>query len=144
MTRATKVKFMDELERQLRADAKRIQAETSVTLRKRIDAAVAAAGAQQPRKTRPPIRWWSVALIGGAAAMLVVVLLDRPSIDTLTNPPPPTARTVPESPPVQQTDFDLRAQPAVLTEPLEEELEHLKSDLEKAREGVAEDLRGSF
>ena len=135
---------MDELERKLRADAKRIQVDVSDTLEKRVDAAIAATRAEPPRQTRSRQPLWRVALIGGAAAMLVVVLLDWPSSDTALTPPAATVRTVPQAAPVQQTEFDLRAQPAVLTEPLEEELERLKSDLEKAREGVAEDLRGSF
>ncbi len=135
---------MDEFERRLRADAERIHVETPDTLYKRVDAAIEAARAEPQHRSRLPIRLWRTVLIGGAAAMLVVALMDWRSTDTAILPPDATVRTVPEAVPVEQTEFDLQAQPVVLTEPLEEELERLKSDLQKAREGVAEDLRGSF
>jgi hypothetical protein len=40
--------------------------------------------------------------------------------------------------------FPLNARTADLTEPLEEELQHLQSDLEKARVSVVRDLRSAL
>lgn len=139
---------MDKLERRLKEDAAQIRADVSAELSARIDASLQAAD-----RVRPDARiarrgfsmWWISSLTGVAAALLVITLLNRSDTATPDVPADPQiSGVVPEYERQMQSEFPLRAETAVLTEPLEEELEKLKSDLEKAREDLAEDLRRSF
>ena len=138
---------MDELERRLRADAADLKIDVSETLSKRIDAALAAAVRPEAASERKPRAfWWASMLTGAAVAMAAIVLLNMRS-DRVVAPPPgaqAVTRTVPEAVDQTQNPFALDTRSAVLTEPLEEELEHLKADFERAREEVTDDLRGSF
>ena len=137
---------MDELERRLRADAAELSVEVSEPLGKRIDAALAAAvRVEQPPRVRQRRFWWMSALSGAAAAMVAILLLNLRA-ERLPAPPNPDAQTriVPVVVEQTQSPFALDTRSAVLTEPLEEELEHLKADFERARDEVTGDLRGSF
>ena len=139
---------MDELERRLRADAAELRVEVSETFEKRIDAALAAAvRVEEPPRARQRRFWW-VSALGGAATAMVAILLLNLRADRVPAPPNPDrqaqTRVVPEAVEQTQNPFVLDTRSAVLTEPLEEELEHLKADFERARDEVAGDLRGSF
>ena len=140
---------MDELESRLKKDAEAIDTTVSPQLRSRIDASLHAA--EQDRKdatgAQPGHRlWWLSSLTGLAAALLVIALLnvnrDEPGADVPVESP--TARSVdPFGRPLAES-FPLDARPAVLTGPLQEELDNLQTDLEKVRESVEEDIRLAF
>jgi hypothetical protein len=130
---------MDELERRLRADAARIDAEVSPALDARIRASLEAAAAERRARNRrraPARLWWASSLTGLAAVAGVVAVMN------LRQPAPPAARpdTVALSLPTELPAPLLRAEAAVLTAPLERELADLEADLEKARDAVREDL----
>ena len=155
---------MADLEKRLKDDAAAIRADVSPELAARISASIHAA-AREPGK--PPRRsvgsslWWASSLTGVAVALVVLALLGRDDLATVDpavesgqeatiaenaengSALPPTA-TVPDSTTVPRSEFPLNAEAAVFAEPLAEELENLKSDLEKARDDVEEDLRQSF
>lgn len=139
---------MDKLVQRLKTDAADIRADLSPELTARLDAA-AQAGQAMPRTPGSGgvagSFWLASSLTGLAAAMLILLLVNwnrQPeevlSPETLAHTPP--ASSQPELPRL----FALHASTADLTEPLQDELENLKADLEKARDGVAQDLRSSF
>lgn len=152
---------MDELERRLRRDAERIEAEVPPALTARIREAVrreadaaSRARADSDRgvaRTRGahggarqhsglPLRLWAAASLSGVAAVLaVVLLLPRLGPDEPARAPHP-ATPVATLPPDIAREFPLVVKTADLTEPLEEELDDLKSDLDKARKRVERDL----
>ena len=142
------MRFMDNLERRLKEDAAKIEFDVSEALSVRIDAALRSVERARPetrtgRSGVPP--WWLSGLTGAAVALLLIALFNRS--DTLAPDvpdEPPVATVVPEYRDRTQSEFPLRAETAVSTEPLEEELEKLKTDLERARKNLEEDLRRSF
>jgi len=140
---------MDKLERELRQDADRVRPEVTPELRARIDAAlrVARQERREARRARPGGRfWWFSALTGVAATLLVVVLMNRGGTlpqENAARTPSPAVAAVPDV----ATDIHaipLHIRHADFAEPLEDELEKLKSDLEKARDEVRRDMRFSF
>jgi len=146
------VKPMDNFEKQLKQDALDIRVDVSPQMAARIEASIHAterASAAGERRNGGASRWWFSTLAGVVGALLIIVLINRddPTVDGLAEPQP-TARVVPEVTLQLQDPFPLEAKTAVLAEPLtqdlEQELENLKSDLEKARQTVEEDLRQSF
>ena len=128
---------MDELEQRLREDAAKIDArvprEVSARLRARLQDQARVPHAREAS----PFRLWAFASLSGAAAALVVVLLLPRS--EAPRDPQPVATSVPVPRDVAR-EFPLVAKTAELTAPLEQELEALKSDIEKAREKVEDDL----
>ena len=139
---------MDNLERRLKEDAAKIDIDVSEALSDRIDASLRSVERACPetRTGRPGIPgWWLSGLTGAAVALLLIVLFNRSDTPTPALPDaPPVAGVVPEYREWTQSEFPLRAETAVSTELLEKELEKLKTDLEKARENLEEDLRRSF
>lgn len=139
---------MDKFERCLKEDAAKIRADVSAELSTRLDASIRATERARPndRNGRQGFStWWISGLTGATAVLLAIVLLNRG--DPVTPTPSaelPIAGVVPEYERQAQSEFPLRAETAVLTEPLEEELEKLKSDLERVREDLEADLRRSF
>jgi len=140
---------MDKLERELKRDAERIRVEVTPELRARIDASLHVERIKR-RDTRPGRPggnfWWFSGLTGVAATLIVVILIDRghEATQPVTGEPPATVVVVPDS-----DRLDIQLQPldvrnADFTEPLEDELAKLKSDLEKARDEVERDIRFSF
>lgn len=149
----TRVNFMDELERRLKQDAADIPADVSAELAMRIDASLRAAERIKPRAgagRRGFSIWWMSSLTGVAGALLVIAVLNRNDTSARNDtaavdaPAAPIASAVPDYRSRTQSEFPLRAETAVLTEPLEEELEKLRSDLETARDKLEEDFRRSF
>ncbi|HEX7061621.1 MAG TPA: hypothetical protein VF200_06595 [Woeseiaceae bacterium] len=152
---------MDELEGWLRRDALRIEAEVPPAVTARIREAVrreaeatsrarAAANGRLARAagthagarqhTGLPLGLWAAAsLCGVAAALAVVLVLPRLGSDEAARAPHPAA-PVATLPPDLAREFPLVVKTADLTGPLEEELDDLKSDLDKARKRVERDL----
>ena len=154
---------MDNLDERLKADAESIPAEVSPELASRLKAAVEATRPiVQPQAEAPErsplssFTWWWMSSLSGAAAMLLIVFFvfrgaDDASPGVGTAPAPIASTSEPAgaemtpavriAPPV---DIPLTVQTADFAEPLEEELENLKSDIEKARAKLGDDIRFSL
>lgn len=138
---------MDDMERQLKTDAEAIRADITPELEARLRASLHAASPARTTGRRRPRRylWLAGALTGTAAAAAALMLLSLRQ-GTVEAPPPADAVAV-TVPAWADPGFDrlpLTIENAELTRPLEEELERLRSDLERARENVEEDIRFSF
>lgn len=135
---------MGEFEKRLKRDADDIRATVSPELRARIDASLH--GVQPIRKAKPqsaPAKlWWASSLTGLAAAVMIIAVVNW------NRPAPETPATVAENPQPAVTEpplpvtLDIRT--AEFTSPLEEELERLQSDIERARRSVRDDLDFTF
>ncbi len=128
---------MDKLAKQLRADADRIDVAVSAELDRRIDASLRAvtpeAEVQRPPPiARPPLFWWASTLTGIAAAIAVIAIVNLRAPEQPVAPELDLVATVPP--------IELKAETAMLTAPLQEELERLQSDLKKAEEKVKRDI----
>jgi len=128
---------MDKLAKQLRADAERIEVTVSDELDRRINASLQAVTPVEqspgPVASKPPIFWWASTLTGIAAAIAVLVIVnwqvpDEPVSATPSN----IVAAVPS--------IHLKAESAMLTGPLQDELDKLQSDLKKAEEKVKRDI----
>ena len=127
---------MDKLAKQLREDAVRINVTVSDELDHRIAASLRAVTPVADRKpaaiARAPLFWWASTITGIAAALAVIAVVNRHATE------PPAATTVPVAEVVPPIDLHLET--AMLTAPLEQELEALQSDLRKAEEKVRRDI----
>ena len=134
---------MDKLAKQLREDAQKVDATISPQLDERIRASlqnVAPEPAGKPRATpRPAWFWWASSLTGVAAAVAVIVI-----INLQTPAPEPMAVDAPVTPSMVLPTIEWQAETAVLTAPLEQEIEDLQSDLKKAEEAVRQDIDRLF
>lgn len=140
----------DSFEAALRSDAARIRADVTPELDRRIDTALArerhSPGTPPRRETfvRP---WLAGSLVGLGVAAMAVLLIGRIGGEAPAPAPTPDV-SVADSPGEQLQAFreqvPLNVETAELTAPLEQELRHLQSDLEKARENVERDLRLTF
>jgi hypothetical protein len=132
---------MDKLEQRLREDAALIRAEVSAELDKRIAASLEAAAAERPapreRRRAAGSFWWASSLTGLAAAFGLIALLNLWPAARDENGLRPTVAGPVGEPPIMPL---LRVETAVLTAPLEQELDDLEADLEKAGKAVREDL----
>ena len=128
---------MDKLARQLRADAEKIEVHVSDELDRRIEASLHAVTPEvvtQRPAARPPLFWWASAITGAAAALAVIAIVNWQVPDQPAATPTPVAAVE------QLPTIDLHAEAAMLTQPLEQELENLQSDLKKAEEKVRRDI----
>lgn len=125
--------------RKLKNDAQAIEARVGPDLRKRIDAAIAAAGPGRAKARRAhaprPMTWAAVATGLGAVALIVLLAGREP-------PPAPTPTAVADVPLVLPEPLALRT--VEFTGPLTQELDHLRADLEKAAKSIERDLRDSL
>lgn len=137
---------MDELERRLKADADAIQVKISPELKRRLDATVESTARVTPGsgRTQSTGSLWLASSLTGLAATLAVIVWMNWNSEVVELPPPTFADTPPVAEPTGFRGFPLSTETAVFTEPLQQELQNLQDDLEKARESVAEDLRGTF
>ena len=128
---------MDKLAKQLRTDAERIEVTVSDELDRRINASLrAVTPVEQTPDTvasKPPLFWWASTITGIAAAVAVIAIVnwqvpDKPVSATPAN----IVAAVPS--------IDLKAESAMLTRPLQEELDKLQSDLKKVEEKVKRDI----
>ncbi len=128
---------MDKLARQLRQDAERIQVQVSDELDDRIAASLRGVTpidedrVSVPKTWRPAL-WWASSLTGVAAAVAVIAIVN------VTKTPEPAA--TPADILAEIPRMDLRAETAMMTSPLQEELDKLQSDLRKAERRVREDI----
>ena len=123
---------MDSFEERLKRDAAAVRADVSPELENRLRASLenVATVKPKPRIRRPAWFWLASSLTGTAAALTVIAVLNRQEPAT-----PPAAAAV--EPLLSMPDLNVR--PAMLG-PLEDELDKLKSDLEKAERVVREDV----
>jgi hypothetical protein len=139
---------MDELKKKLKADADAIEATVSPALQARLDASLRSA--EMLRDVPPPPQpassfAWASSLTGIAVAMLVIVLINwNKNPEEIVSPETIAVTPLPSEQLLQPVRFPLNAKTADLTAPLQEELRNLQSDLQKARDNVAEDIRSSF
>ena len=135
------MKPMDKLTKQLKRDAARINVQVSYELDRRITASLQGITPQMPERPpmqrRPPVFWWASSLTGAAAAILLIVMLNsRTELhDTTIEPKQMSPVAVATAPTIQW-----KAESAMLTGPLQQELEDLQSDIKKAEEKVKRDI----
>lgn len=139
---------MDKFEKRLKEDAAAIDATVGDEFERRLAASLAATQVAEPlpvRRSAPATLWWASSLTGLAAAVALIVVLNWNASGPEVEADVPVARsTVPDlvEPLVVPPGLDVRT--AEFTSPLEAELENLRSDIEKARQTVREDLDFSF
>jgi hypothetical protein len=136
------VKPMDKLTKQLKADAAMIEVQVSDELERRITASLQGVAPEKPvlpaQKSRPAGFWWASSLTGVAAALVVIAIInsqsqpgDDPVVQIVETSPVPEVTT---------PTIDWKTESAMLTRPLQQELEDLQSDLKKAEEKVKRDI----
>jgi hypothetical protein len=136
------VKPMDKLAEQLKDDAARIDARISDDFDRRMAASLEAVSQEEAPSTprnrqRPAAFWWASSLTGVAAALVLIAIVnsqsqvgDAPVVSPTTSPV--SMATIPS--------IDWRAESAMLTRPLQRELEDLQADLKKAEEKVKKEI----
>ena len=126
---------MDKLAERLRDDAARIDVDVSDELDRRIEASLHAAKPQAPERplVRPPLFWWASTITGIAAAVAVIAIVNLQVRE-------PSEPAVPVDLMATTPRIELHAEAAMLTAPLQEELDKLQSDLKKAEEKVRRDI----
>ena len=128
---------MDKLAKQLRADAECIDVTVSDELDRRIDASLRAVTpateTRRPVVSKPPLFWWASTITGVAAAVAVIAIVNWQAPEESVSATPSNIVAVVPS-------IDLRAEAAMLTGPLQDELDKLQSDLKKAEEKVKRDI----
>lgn len=129
---------MDELANKLRHDADKIEAKVSNELDRRIAASLRGVTSQAeavsvPKSRRPALFWWASSLTGIAAAAAVIVVINSEQPEKASTPTPTQLMaTVPL--------IDWKAESAMLTGQLQQELDDLQSDIKKAEQKVKEDI----
>jgi hypothetical protein len=133
---------MDKLAIQLREDAEKIDAEISSDLDARLSASLQGIKPEPVRRSQRESKsfslWWASSLTGVAAALLIIVVVNFRAPE----PVPTAAITTPE--PLTLPSVEWNAKSAVLTSPLEQEIDNLQSDLKKAEEVVKQDIDRLF
>ena len=133
---------MDKLAKRLRDDAQKIDGTISHELDERINASLQGIAPEPAREARAASRpvwfWWASSVTGVAAAIAAIVIINLQSPE-----PEPVAAEAPVTPLVMPT-IEWHAETAVLTAPLEQEIEDLQSDLRKAEEAVRQDIDRLF
>ena len=136
MTPPKEVKPMDKLAKQLREDAEEIDVTVTDELDHRIAAslrAVTPVAEKTPATgSRPPLFWWASTITGVAAAIAVIAIVNWQTEEQPVATPVPLAEL--------QPPIELNMEAAMLTAPLQEELEALQSDLKKAEDTVRREI----
>ncbi len=126
---------MDKLAEQLKRDAENIEVRVSDELDHRIEASLRSV-TPEAKRAREPARpagfWWASSVTGIVAAAAVIVIINLRQAEPPTPAPQDVIATVPS--------IDWQTETASLTGPLQQELENLRSDLEKAEKKVREDI----
>ncbi|MEM9402090.1 MAG: hypothetical protein AAGA44_06270 [Pseudomonadota bacterium] len=136
---------MDNLAKRLRDDAEAIKADVSPQLESRIQASLEAvvqerpATVEAPRTERSALFWWASSLTGIAAATALILMVNTNTVDpvadnTVANQVEP-ALQLPELP-----RLPLKVEAAMTTTLLEQELENIQSDLQRAAKAVENDV----
>ena len=128
---------MDKLARQLHDDAQRIDVSVSDELDRRIEASLRAVTPESEDSrpapvARPPLFWWASTITGVAAAIALIAIANWRAPVQPVSPPVNIAAAIPA--------IELNAETAMLTGPLQQELDRLQSDLKKAEEKVKQDI----
>jgi len=127
---------MDKLAMQLREDAAAINVEVSAELDDRIRASLQGVTPERPRENQPPVKqrsmWWASSFTGVAAVAALILVVNL-------NQPEPIARPD-ETLIVPMLAPNLIFEKAMMTTPLEQELDDLEADLKKAEETVKKEL----
>ena len=136
---------MDKLATLLKDDAESIDVEISEQLDRRIVASLHGVSPDLPEAAavsrRPAVFWWASSLTGIAAALAVIAIVNSQS--PVDNSSEIVAGVTPEMSPVAVATtpiIDWKIESAMLTRPLQRELEDLQSDLKKAEEKVKDDI----
>jgi len=131
---------MDKLARQLKLDAERIDVHISSELEQRIEASLHGVSPQREQRRVAPQRpawfWVTSSLTGIAATLAVIVLVNSP--DTTEVVPPGGLSPVVFTAAVPVIDW--KTESAMLTSPLQQELEDLQADIKKAEQMVKRDI----
>jgi len=129
---------MDKLANRLRHDADEIEVTVSDELDRRIAASLRNVTPREeavsaPESRRPALFWWASSLTGiAAAAAVIVVINSQQPAEVATPTPVELIATVPV--------IDWKAESAMLTGQLQQELDNLQSDIKKAEQKVKEDI----
>lgn len=136
----------ERLEKRLRDDAAEIRAQVSPQLEARIRYALRVSRpVPQARSEFSWPLWLAASLSGAAVATVAVVAVSLSRTDGRPNEAPePVAYSVPEYARELERQFPLNVENADLTAPLDDELEKLRADLERARQSVEQDLKFTF
>lgn len=132
---------MDKLAERLKVDAAGIEVEISDELDRRLTASFQGIDPVQtaPREPlqRPAFFWWASSLTGVAAALIVIAVIN--AFSQPVQPPATIAKTSPVNEPMTPV-IDWKTESAMLTAPLQQELDDLQSDLRKAEEKVKSEI----
>jgi len=132
---------MDKLAEKLKADAAAIDVHISDDLDRRIAASLQGVEPERPSqaspRSRPALFWWASSLSGVAAALAVIAIINSQS--QTVEPPVAVAETSPVNE-ILTPVIDWKTESAMLTQPLQRELEDLRSDIKKAEEKVKQDI----
>jgi len=115
--------------------------QVSDELDRRIGASLAGVTPEKPAapavKQRPPLFWWASSLTGVAAALAVIAIINSQSqvAEDVIDAPEMSPVTVADTPII-----DWNTESAMLTRPLQKELEDLQSDIKKAEEKVKQEI----
>ena len=132
---------MDKLAKQLKDDAAQIDVRISDEFDRRMAASLEGVTPEAPHvpvlRQRPATFWWASSLTGVAAALVLIAVINSHSQieDAEIVPPtmsPVSVATIPA--------IDWKAESAMLTRPLQRELEDLQADLKKAEEKVKKEI----
>ncbi len=137
---------MDKLATQLRKDAEAITSEISPQLDTRIRASLQAVQQERPASPAPvrnetarsPGFWWASSLTGIAAAVVLIVVVNTNTVDTTDGTLANTAEPALQLPELPR--LPLKVEAAMTTSLLEQELENIQSDLQRAAKAVEEDV----
>ena len=134
---------MDKFTNRLREDAARIDAEISPELDTRIQASLHNTSPVPARQRSRPARshtfWLASTLTGAVGALALIAIVNRDSGEIA---PQVTADNAVQQ--ITLPEVDLKAEAAMLTGPLADELEKLQQDIKKAEEAVRDDVRIEF
>ena len=133
---------MDKLADRLRKDADNIEVAVSDELDHRIAASLRSVTPYRESDSivtsrRPASFWWASSVTGIATAVAVLIFVNSgtsqvPATATPTTTPPGIVAAVPA--------IDWKAETAMLTGPLQQELDALQSDFKKAERKVKDDI----
>lgn len=132
---------MDKLAKKLKADAAMIEVQVSDELDRRITASLRGVRpeiAVRPAvQRRPPVFWWASSLTGVAAALTLIAIVNfRSQVDDTLAVSPDMSPVAVATAPI----IEWKAESAMLTGPLQQELLDLQSDLKKAEEKVKQEI----
>ena len=129
---------MDKLANRLRHDAENIDAKVSDELDRRIRASINGMTPATDREastspSRPAGFWWASSLTGIAAAVAVIAIVN-------SQQDAPVPQATPANIFAAVPTIDLKTETAMMTSPLQQELDALQSDIKKAERRVREEI----